>query len=310
MEEKSEIGIIGTGVMGAALVKNFESKGFSISAYDKDIAKLEVLDSKTSGKVRIYKDLKAYIESLAKPRRIMLMLPAGKIIDSCIEELKIVLEKDDIIMDGGNSFFKDTIRRSKELTNLGFKFFGVGISGGEKGAEFGPCIMPGGNEESYRYIKTYLEKIAATKDGKPCCTYISENGAGHYVKMVHNGIEYSDMQLIAEVYLFMKKSMNKSNKEIAKIFEDWNKTEVKSYLIEITSKILKEQDNITGNDLIDYIKDESSSKGTGKWTSIESFELGIDVSMITSSLQARIISNNQQERKQLSRIFQRRCRKK
>ncbi|MFI3260459.1 MAG: NADP-dependent phosphogluconate dehydrogenase [bacterium] len=301
--KKNEIGIIGTGVMGASLSKNFLSKGFNISVFDKDLEKLKKLDEQTNDSLTIFPNLISFVESLEIPRKIILMLPAGDITDSCLDELKDILSKGDIVMDGGNSFYKDTNRRYDYLNKFGINFFGVGISGGEKGALIGPSIMPGGNKDSYNKISSLLEVISAHKNDKPCCSYIGEGGAGHFIKMVHNGIEYADMQIIAEIYLFLKFAMNKTNLEISSILSDWNQTEVKSYLIEITSSILSEEDPKTKEDLIDLIVDASSNKGTGKWTSIESFELGINISTITSSLQARIISNFALEREVVGSYF-------
>lgn len=288
---KNNIGIIGTGVMGSALSKNFLSKNFSVSVYDKDIEKLNKLDNETNDTLTIYSDINLFVASLEVPRKIMLMVPAGSIVDDCIEDLIKVLDKEDIIMDGGNSFFKDTIRRSKKLSSLDINFFGVGISGGEEGALKGPSIMPGGPSNKYHLVKDYLETIAAQKNGVPCCSYIGKEGAGHFVKMVHNGIEYAHMQIISEVYLILKNILNKTNDEIADIFSSWNETKLSSYLVEITSKVLREKDVDNKDNLVDYIVDASSSKGTGKWTSIESFDLGINISSITSSMQARIMSN-------------------
>ncbi len=296
MNKTNEIGVIGTGVMGAALTKNFQSRGFQVAAYDRNYESSTRVASVCKGKVQAYETLEMFVESLEKPRRIFMMLPAGHIVDDTIALLIELLDKGDIIMDGGNSFFLDTRRRNQELTELGFHYFGVGVSGGEQGALIGPSIMPGGNEQGYEAIRPYLEAISAKKDGEPCCAYMGEDGAGHFVKMVHNGIEYADMQLIAEVYLFLKQVLNKSNAEIASILEEWNQGEAKSYLIEISAKVLREKDPETEGDLIDYIEDASSQKGTGKWTSIQSFEVGVDISMITAALQARIVSNLKKER--------------
>lgn len=296
MNKKNEIGLIGTGVMGAALTKNFQSRGFQVAAYDRNFELAKKVASMCEGKVQAYETLEMFVSSLEKPRRIFMMLPAGHIVDDTIALLVELLDKGDIIMDGGNSFFLDTRRRNLELTEQGFHYFGVGVSGGEQGALTGPSIMPGGNREGYESIRPYLEAISAKKDEIPCCAYMGEDGAGHFVKMVHNGIEYADMQLIAEVYLFLKQVLNKSNVEIAEILEDWNKGEARSYLIEISAKVLREKDPNSQGQLIDYIEDASSQKGTGKWTSIQSFEVGVDISMITAALQARIISNLKKER--------------
>ncbi len=294
---KNQIAVVGLGVMGAALAKNFVSRDFKIAVFNRTHATAEKLEKETEGKATAYSDLKTLVDTLETPRKIFFMLPAGPIVDDHIEILKDLLDKGDIIMDGGNSFFQDTRRRSKYCQELGLAYFGVGVSGGEQGALLGPSIMPGGDEKGYAAIAPFLDAISAKHNGEPCCAYMGQDGAGHYVKMVHNGIEYADMQLIAEVYLYFKNICGKSNQEIATILEAWNKTEVKSYLIEISSIVLREKDPETSGDLVDYIHDAASNKGTGKWTSIESFELSVDVSMITTALQCRIVSNLAEERK-------------
>lgn len=280
---KNQIAIIGTGVMGKALAKNFIDKNIKIATYDK---------VKTEEQINQFDTLKECINSLESPKKILLMLPAGNIIDQTIENLIPLLNENDIIMDAGNSYFQDTNKRQKYLEEKKINYFGVGISGGEKGALEGPSIMPGGNKKAYEQIKPYLEAIAAKKDKTPCCTYIGKQGSGHFVKMVHNGIEYADMQLISEIYIFLKQVKKLTNSQISRFFNKLNQTESKSYLIHITEKILLEKDHLTENDLIDMIKDEASNKSTGAWTSKESFELSINISTITSALQARIISNN------------------
>lgn len=304
MKNKSEIGIIGAGVMGSALAKNFANKNLSVSVCDIDTDKLDKLNRETTDLLAVHSDMVKFVESLVEPRKIILLLPDGKIIDECISKLTNIINKSDIIMDFGNSFYEDTNRRSALLKEKGYIYFGVGISGGEHGALTGPSIMPGGPSSSYNEIKPYLEKVAAHKNNEPCCSYIGDSGAGHFVKMVHNGIEYADMQLISEVYLFFKTALNKTNSEIADIFDKWNLSEVKSYLIEISAKVLRQKDPKTNGDLIDYIKDEASHKGTGKWTSTQSFELGINISTITSALQSRIISNYENERAVVNSYFE------
>lgn len=289
---KNSIGVIGSGVMGSALAKNFMNKGYKVSAFDTDMHKLSTLYADSDNKIDIFTNQSDFVNSLELPRKIILMVPAGEIVDIVINSVKPFLSKNDIIMDGGNSFFKDTNHRFDELQKDGIIFFGVGISGGEEGALNGPSIMPGGLKEHYPQIKDLLESISAKKDGVPCCSYIGNQGAGHFIKMVHNGIEYADMQLISEIYIFLKQVLHKSNAEISDIFTKWNNTELKSYLLEISAIILKEKDSLTPSDIIDVIKDSASNKGTGKWTSIESFELSSNVSMITASLQSRIISND------------------
>lgn len=299
MSEKNQIAVVGLGVMGSALAKNFLSRGFSVALFNRTFATAKDIASQSEGKGFAYETLKDLVVSLEKPRKLFFMLPAGEVVDQHISELESLLEPGDIIMDGGNSFFEDSRRRSAHCEAKGISFFGVGVSGGEQGALLGPSIMPGGKKESYGAISPYLESISAKKDGEPCCAYIGEDGAGHFVKMVHNGIEYADMQLIAELYLYCKEVLHKSNGDIADILESWQETEVKSYLIEISATVLREKDPDSSGDLVDAIVDAASQKGTGKWTSIQSFELGVNVSMITASLQGRIVSNLSKEREKL-----------
>ena len=303
MKQKNELAVLGLGVMGAALAKNFMSRGFQVALFNRTYATTQTVEAQSNGKGIAYETLDALVDSLETPRKLFFMLPAGAIVDEHIELLKPLLSKGDIIMDGGNSFFKDSRRRSQYCKELGLNFFGVGVSGGEQGALLGPSIMPGGERASYESIRPYLEKISAKKGDEACCTFIGEDGAGHYVKMVHNGIEYADMQLIAEIYLFFKTIQNKGNAEIAEIFEAWNKTEVKSYLIEISAAVLSAKDPESAGDLVDFIQDAASQKGTGTWTSVQSFELGVDVAMITSALQARIVSNLTKERGHMGAIL-------
>ena len=241
------------------------------------------------------------MDNVARPRKFFIMVTAGKAVDSVIESLLPYLDPEDIIMDGGNSFFKDTKRRYEYVTSKGFKYFGVGVSGGEEGALNGPALMPGGNKESYKEIKDVLESIAAkANDGKPCCTYIGEDGAGHYVKMVHNGIEYADMQLIAEAYLLLKYVGKYTNSQIADIFHEWNQGELNSFLISITADIFKEQDDLAEGELVDKILDSAGQKGTGRWTSIAALDQGVNTSIMTSACNARNISSFYEKRQKLA----------
>ena len=233
----------------------------------------------------------------------MLMIQAGKPVDAVIGQLVPLLEQGDIILDGGNSFFGDTGRRFAELESKGIHYLGVGVSGGEEGARFGPSIMPGGNRDAYEEVRPILEAIAAKAMGDPCCTYIGPEGAGHYVKMVHNGIEYADMQLIAEAYLLLKYAGGFSNRELADTFRSWNEGELHSYLIGITAGIFGEADDLTDGDLIDLILDSAKQKGTGRWASIEALKQGVDISMITSACSARIMSNHLSERKKAAALI-------
>ncbi len=233
----------------------------------------------------------------------MMMIMAGKPVDSMIEQLIPLLDKGDIIIDGGNSFFGDTMRRYDTCKAHGLNFFGTGISGGETGARRGPCIMPGGDKDAYDSVQPIFEAIAAKADGAPCCTYIGESGAGHFVKMVHNGIEYADMQLIAESYLLLKYAGGLPNNEIAKIFRTWNKGELKSYLVGITADVLAEHDDLGGGFLVDKIVDSAGQKGTGRWTSIEAMKEGVNTSLITAACNARVMSNQSMLRQKMQQAL-------
>ncbi|OCG09970.1 phosphogluconate dehydrogenase (NADP(+)-dependent, decarboxylating) [Gilliamella sp. wkB178] len=287
---KQQIGVIGMAVMGRNLALNIESRGFSVSIYNRSKEKTEEVMAEHSDKQLVpYFTIEDFVNSLAKPRRILIMVQAGKGTDAVIDELRPLLDKGDIIIDGGNAYFEDTIRRNKLLSDEGFNFIGAGVSGGEEGALKGPSIMPGGQKEAYNLVAPILEKIAATYNGEPCVTYIGPDGAGHYVKMAHNGIEYGDMQLIAESYSVLKHVVGLTNEELANVFTEWNKGELDSYLIEITADIFKYKDE-TGNYLIDMILDAAGNKGTGKWTSQSALDLGEPLSLITESVFARYIS--------------------
>ncbi len=293
---KNEIGVIGLGTMGKSLALNLSSNGFKVAGYNRSFETTKKIIDQNVENFSGYEHLNEFIDSLEKPRKVILMVKAGSVVDTFNETLLNVLEENDIIMDCGNSYYKDTIRRTNELAKNKIHFFGVGVSGGEKGALLGPSIMPGGDKHSYKHIEKYLNTISAKKNGEACCTYIGPDGAGHYVKMVHNGIEYADMQLIAEVYLFLRNALKLSNVEISSVFSQWNETDVKSYLIDITSKILLVKDVKTGKDLVDLIVDEASQKGTGKWTTLEAIDQDQNISLIQSAVQARIISNMKKER--------------
>lgn len=290
----NNIAVVGLAVMGRSLALNMANHGFKVAAYNRSQNVTEEFIKNTPHKnITPYYNLKDMVLSLEKPRKIFLMVAAGKAVDAVIENLIPLLDEGDIIMDGGNSFFKDTQRRYEYVTSHKLKYFGVGVSGGEEGALKGPAIMPGGNKESYNEIKDILEAIAAkASDGKPCCTYIGEDGAGHYVKMVHNGIEYADMQLIAEAYLLLKHLGNLSNEQIAETFNLWNKGELNSFLIGITADIFKEKDDLKDGYLVDEIVDIAGQKGTGRWTSIQALEQGVNTSMITSAGNARLMSGD------------------
>ncbi|MBX8945784.1 MULTISPECIES: decarboxylating NADP(+)-dependent phosphogluconate dehydrogenase [Lysinibacillus] len=291
------IGVIGLGVMGSNIALNMANKGEQVAVYNYTRDLTDKLLQKVEGQaLSPYYEIEEFVQALEKPRKIFLMVTAGNAIDSVIQSIVPFLEKGDVIMDGGNSHYKDTERRYDELKALGIGYLGIGISGGEVGALTGPSIMPGGDQEVYNKVAPILTKIAAQVNDTPCCTYIGPKGAGHFVKMVHNGIEYADMQLIAEAYTFLRKNIGLSVEEIATIFETWNQGELKSYLIEITAEILRKKDEVTGLPLIDMILDKAGQKGTGKWTSLQSIDNGIPTSIITEALFARYISSLKEER--------------
>lgn len=276
---QSAFGMIGLGTMGSNLLQNIADHGYDCSGYDISPDKVQSLNNLNSDNIQGYSDLKAFADSLKSPKIVMLLVPAGKIVDSVIDELLEVLEKGDIIIDGGNSHFTDTERRFVDLEKKGFHFVGMGVSGGEEGARKGPSMMPGGDKEAYKYLKPILEKIAAHVNGEPTVAYMGERSAGHFVKMVHNGIEYALMQLISETYEVMKTGLQLKDEEIHSVFENWNEGRLKSYLIEITRDIFaykkKGEDHLFFND----IKDEAKAKGTGKWTSQAAMDLSVSVPM-------------------------------
>ena len=305
---KQQIGVVGMAVMGKNLALNIESRGYSVALFNRTGAKTTaVVEEHPDKNFKATYTIEEFVESIEKPRRILLMVKAGPATDATIQELLPHLDKGDILIDGGNTFFKDTMRRNEELANSGINFIGTGVSGGEEGALKGPSIMPGGQKEAYALVAPILEQISAkAEDGAPCVTYIGPNGAGHYVKMVHNGIEYGDMQLIAESYDLMKNILNLSVEEMADIFKEWNQGELDSYLIEITADILtRKDDEVTGKPVVDVILDAAGNKGTGKWTSQSALDLGVPLPLITESVFARYISAYKEERVQASKILSR-----
>ena len=300
---KQQIGVIGMAVMGRNLALNIESRGFSVSIYNRSRDKTEEVIAEHSDKRLVpYYSIEDFVNSLEKPRRILIMVQAGKGTDAVIDELRPLLDKGDIIIDGGNAYFEDTIRRNKMLSDEGFNFIGTGVSGGEEGALKGPSIMPGGQKEAYELVAPILEKIAAKANGEPCVAYIGPDGAGHYVKMAHNGIEYGDMQLIAESYSVLKHVGGLTNDELSDVFSDWNKGELDSYLTEITADIFKYKDE-NGDYLVDKILDAAGNKGTGKWTSQSALDLGEPLSLITESVFARYISAIKDQRVAASKVL-------
>ncbi|AWQ77635.1 6-phosphogluconate dehydrogenase [Staphylococcus aureus] len=292
-----QIGVIGLAVMGKNLAWNIESRGYSVSVFNRSSEKTDLMVEESKGKnIHPTYSLEEFVNSLEKPRKILLMVQAGKATDATIDSLLPLLDDGDILIDGGNTNYQDTIRRNKALAQSAINFIGMGVSGGEIGALTGPSLMPGGQEEAYNKVADILDAIAAmAKDGASCVTYIGPNGAGHYVKMVHNGIEYADMQLIAESYAMMKELLGMSHEDIAQTFKDWNAGELESYLIEITGDIFMKLDE-NKEALVEKILDTAGQKGTGKWTSINALELGIPLTIITESVFARFISSIKEER--------------
>ncbi|TVY02023.1 NADP-dependent phosphogluconate dehydrogenase [Cohnella terricola] len=294
---KQQIGVVGLAVMGKNLALNIESKGFSVALFNRSSEKTKELLTEVPGKnfVGTY-SVEEFVQALETPRKILIMVKAGQATDDTINQLVPYLSKGDILIDGGNAYFPDTQRRNKELEAQGFRFIGAGVSGGEEGALNGPAIMPGGQKDAYELVEPILTAISAKVNGDPCSTYIGADGAGHYVKMVHNGIEYGDMQLIGEAYHLLKDVLGVSTNELHEIFTEWNNGELDSYLIEITADIFSKTDPETGKPMVDVILDSAGQKGTGKWTSQSSLDLGVPLSIITESVFARFISAMKQER--------------
>jgi len=301
---KQPIGVVGMAVMGSNLALNIESRGHTVSIWNRSKELTDEVIAKHPGKklVPTY-TLEEFVDSLEKPRRILLMVKAGQPTDDTIEKLKPLLDKGDVLIDGGNTFFQDTIRRNQELAKVGLHFIGTGVSGGEEGALHGPSIMPGGAREAYDLVAPILTEIAAKAptDGEPCVAYMGPDGAGHYVKMVHNGIEYGDMQLISESYAVLKNVLGLSNEELGKVYAEWNTGELDSYLIEITADIFKKKDAKTGKDLLDVVLDRAAQKGTGKWTSQNALDLGVPLPLITESVFARLLSSLKEQRVEASK---------
>ena len=304
---KQNMGLIGLAVMGENLVLNIESHGFSVAVFNRTTNKVDnFIKGRAKGKnIHGCYSIKELINSLEKPRKIMLMVKAGKPVDDFIELLIPHLDPGDIVIDGGNSHFPDTIRRTKYLQEKGFLFIGTGVSGGEEGALKGPSIMPGGSAEAWPQVKPIFQAIAAkVDDGSPCCEWVGSDGAGHFVKMVHNGIEYGDMQMICEAYALMEKGLGMSADEMHDVFAEWNRGELDSYLIEITSDIMAKQEDATGKPLIEVILDTAGQKGTGKWTSQEALDLGIPAMTIAEAVFARTMSAIKEERVAASKTLQ------
>ena len=302
---KADIGLIGLAVMGENLILNMESKGFTVACFNRTVSKVDdFVNGRAKGKNVIgCKSIEELIENLNKPHKVMLMVKAGQPVDDFIEKLLAHLEEGDIIIDGGNSHFPDTIRRTEYVESKGKLYIGTGVSGGEEGALTGPSIMPGGSPAAWQHIKPIFQKIAAkAPDGQPCCEWMGENGAGHFVKMTHNGIEYGDMQMICETYQMMKEGLGMTNQEMHEVLAEWNKGELDSYLIGITADILAYKDE-DDNEVIDLILDTAGQKGTGKWTGIEALNLGQPLTLIGEAVFARCLSALKDERVTASKIL-------
>jgi 6-phosphogluconate dehydrogenase len=302
--EKANFGFMGLGVMGHMLALNMERHGFRVAGYDLDAEKVKAFGAKYPGKNLIAcHTLAEFLAALERPRRIMMMVPAGKPVDAAIASIKPILERGDLLIDGGNTFFTDTERRSAELDAQGIIYIGTGVSGGEQGALWGPAIMPGGQPEAWELVKPIFEAIAAKVNNEPCVAYMGPRGAGHYVKMVHNGIEYGDMQLIAEAYDLLHRGLGLSNAELHQVFTEWNRGELESYLIEITADIFRKIDPESGQAVVDLILDEAQQKGTGKWTSQNALDLGAPTPTINAAVESRIVSAYKAEREAAARVL-------
>ncbi len=302
---KADIGLIGLAVMGENLILNMESKGFTVACYNRTVSKVDdFVNGRAKGKNIIgCHSIKELAKNLKKPRKVMILVKAGPPVDAFIEQLLPALEDGDIIIDGGNSHFPDTIRRTEYVESKGKLYIGTGVSGGEEGALKGPSMMPGGSPKAWKSVKPIFQAVCAkTPDGEPCCDWVGENGAGHFVKMTHNGIEYGDMQMICESYQIMKQGLGMTNQEMHEVFTEWNEGELDSYLIEITRDILGYKDE-EGNEVIDLILDTAGQKGTGKWTAIEALNLGQPLTLIGEAVFARCLSALKEERVAASKVL-------
>src|SRR5690625_3555921 len=302
---KQQIGVIGLAVMGKNIALNIESRGYSVAVFNRTYEKTQsFLENEAKEKnFTGAETIEEFVNTLEKPRKILLMVKAGPATDATIESLLPHLDKGDILIDGGNTLYEETIRRNKKLDESGVHFIGTGVSGGEEGALNGPSMMPGGQREAYEMVAPIFEAISAKVDGDACVTYIGQDGAGHFVKMVHNGIEYGDMQLIAESYYILKHVLGMDAQELHEVFEEWNEGELDSYLIEITAEIFTKTDDETGKPIVDVIMDKAGQKGTGKWTSKKALDLGVPLPLITESVFARFISSLKDERVKASKVL-------
>ncbi len=305
MAQLSQFGVTGLAVMGQNLARNVASRGISVALHNRSGERTArfIEEFGAEGQFTATQSIADFVTAIARPRPILIMVKAGQPVDDVIAEIRPHLEPGDILIDGGNSYFQDTRRRARELEAAGLRYLGTGVSGGEEGALHGPSIMPGGTPEAYGHVERILTAIAAQVDGTPCCTYIGTDGAGHYVKMVHNGIEYADMQLIAESYDLLRQALGLSAPELAEIFAQWNRGDLNSYLIEITAAVLSKTDATTRQPLVDVIQDEAAQKGTGKWTSQSALDLGLPLTAITEAVFARYLSARKADRVAASRVL-------
>ncbi|MGI6174787.1 MAG: decarboxylating NADP(+)-dependent phosphogluconate dehydrogenase [Christensenellales bacterium] len=303
--KKADIGLIGLAVMGENLIMNMESKGFTVAVYNRTVEKVDnFVNGRAKGKNIIgTRTIQEFVDNLEKPRKVMMMVKAGNPVDKLIDTLIPYLEEGDIIIDGGNSHFPDTIRRTEYVESKGLLYIGTGVSGGEEGALLGPSMMPGGSVAAWAHVKPIFQSICAkVEDGSPCCDWVGENGAGHFVKMVHNGIEYGDMQLICEAYMLMKDVLGMSADEMHEVFKEWNEGELNSYLIEITRDILAFKDE-DGEPIVDKILDTAGQKGTGKWTAVAALDEGVPLTLIGEAVFSRCLSALKDERVEASKVF-------
>ncbi len=303
---RADIGVTGLAVMGRNLARNFARRGHVVALHNRSVARVDdlVRENGDEGDFVPSRTLGEFVASLKRPRRVVVMVKAGPSTDAVIDELVPLLEQGDIVVDGGNAHFEDTRRRERALKDRGLHFVGAGVSGGEEGALLGPSIMPGGSEEAYEALGPILESVAAVVDGTPCCTHVGSDGAGHFVKMVHNGIEYADMQLIAESYDLLRQALGLTPAELADVFDEWNRGDLDSFLIEITSRVLRQVDAETGRPLVDVVVDQAEQKGTGRWTVQSALELGVPVSGIAEAVFARALSGHAEQREPARRVLQ------
>ncbi len=304
-EELYDFGMVGLGVMGSNLLLNMADHGYGVAGFDLSVDKTKAFEAsaKSGQRLKGVNSLKDLINCLKAPRKIMMLVPAGKAVDSVISQIKPLLSKGDILIDGGNSHYTDTQARIEALKDSGIHFMGIGISGGEEGARFGPSIMPGGDKEAYNEVSEILKSIAAKVKGEPCVGYMGKGAAGHYVKMVHNGIEYAIMQLISEAYDILKHGLGLSNKELGSIFKKWDTGEMKSFLIEITGKIFDVKDGDSDKELVDFISDKAGAKGTGKWTSQSGLDLPMPIPSIDTAVVMRNLSSLKDERHEADKLY-------